>query len=73
MDAMTPIERRPIEHFLEQEDDAVVIRDGFVEAAVRALRGIQAIDLPMEDLLEPLREGACRARWRSSSGASTGL
>jgi hypothetical protein len=57
IEAMMPAERRPIEQFLEQADEASDIPDGFVEAAIQALRGIQAIHLPVDELLEALSEG----------------
>jgi hypothetical protein len=61
MEAMTPAERAPIERFLEQEDEnleeAVEIPPGFVRSAVRALRGIEALPLSVDELLEALREG----------------
>ncbi|MFQ5343843.1 MAG: DUF6079 family protein, partial [Anaerolineae bacterium] len=57
LQAMTPAERRPIEAFLEQGEDAPAIPEGFTAAATRALRGIQALTLPVDDLLEALKEG----------------
>lgn len=57
LEAMTPDERAPIEQFLEQEDDEVQIPEGFVESAVQALRGIEALALPVDELLEALKEG----------------
>jgi energy-coupling factor transporter ATP-binding protein EcfA2 len=55
--AMTPDERAPIEQFLEQEDDEAQIPEGFVESAVQALRGIEALALPVDGLLDALQEG----------------
>jgi len=55
--AMAPAERKPIEQFLEQRDDGPLIPDGFVPAAVQALRGIEALTLPVDDLLEALKAG----------------
>jgi hypothetical protein len=57
LEAMTPHERAPIEQFLEQEDDEAQIPEGFVESAVQALRGIEALALPVDGLLEALKEG----------------
>ncbi len=57
LEAMTPDERRPIERFLEQSDDDPAIPDGFVAAATQALRGIEALTLPVDSLLEALKEG----------------
>jgi hypothetical protein len=57
LEAMAPDERAPIEQFLAQEDDEAQIPAGFVEAAVRALRGIEALALPVDALLEALKEG----------------
>jgi hypothetical protein len=57
LEAMIPDERAPIEEFLAQEDDDPQIPAGFVEGAVQALRGIEALALLVEDLLEGLKEG----------------
>jgi hypothetical protein len=57
LQAMTPDERKPIETFLAQDDDDPRIPTGFVESANRALRGIQAITLSVEELLEALQSG----------------
>ena len=54
---MTPDERRPIERFLDQRDDDPAIPEGFVTAASQALRGIEALTLPVDSLLEALKEG----------------
>jgi len=57
LQAMAPAERRPVEQFLDQRDDDPHVPEGFVEAATRALRGIEAVTLPVDELLEALREG----------------
>ena len=57
LQAMAPAERRPVEQFLDQRDDDPRVPEGFVEAATRALRGIEAVTLPVDELLEALREG----------------
>jgi hypothetical protein len=54
---MTPTERKPIERFVKQRDNDPAIPNGFVAAAAQALRGIEAIALPADDLLEALRKG----------------
>jgi hypothetical protein len=57
LEAMTPAERRPIERFLDQCDDDPAIPEGFVAAATQALRGIEALTLAVDSLLEALKEG----------------
>ena len=57
LEAMTPAERGPIEQFLAQGDDEPTIPAGFVTAATQALRGIEALTLPVDDLLEALKGG----------------
>lgn len=57
LDAMTPAERKPIEAFLAQPDETTELPPNFVLVAVQALRGIQAITLPANGLLESLRMG----------------
>jgi len=57
LQAMTPAERKPIERFLDQQDDDPAVPDGFVSAATQALRGIEALTLPVDGLLEALRMG----------------
>jgi hypothetical protein len=57
LQAMAPTERQPIERFLEQGDDDPDIPEGFVAAATQALRGIEAVALAVDDLLEALKEG----------------
>jgi hypothetical protein len=56
-DAMAPAERRPIERFLGQDDDDPAVPEGFIAAATQALRGIEALTLPVDDLLGALKEG----------------
>ena len=55
--AMTPAERKPIEGFLAQSDDDTNIPQGFVDSSVRALHGIEAVTLPVDDLVEALKAG----------------
>jgi hypothetical protein len=55
--AMSPAERQPIEAFLDQADDDPNIPRGFVNTATQALRGIQSLTLPVDELLEALKEG----------------
>jgi hypothetical protein len=55
--AMTPAERAPIDAFLAQPVSAVTLPDGLVDAADQALRGITAVTLPGEALLEALKTG----------------
>lgn len=57
LDAMTSAEHKPAEAFLSQKDDATDIPKGFVQAATQALRGIQAVTFPVDDLLEALKTG----------------
>ncbi|MBC8449570.1 MAG: ATP-binding protein [Chloroflexi bacterium] len=57
LQAMAPKERQPIERFLEQRDDDPAIPDGFVAAATQALRGIEALTLPVDNLLQALKTG----------------
>jgi len=57
LEAMTPDECQPIERFLDQSDDDPAIPDGFVAAATQALRGIEALTLSVDDLLEVLKAG----------------
>ncbi len=54
---MTPAERRPVELFLDSADDDPHIPDKFVQSVNRALRGIQALALDPEALLDALRAG----------------
>ena len=56
-EAMAPGERGPIERFLDQGDDDADIPEGFVAAATQALRGIEALTLPLDGLLEALKAG----------------
>ena len=57
LSAMSPNERQPIEAFLEAPEEAESIPAGFVPAAIQALRGIQAITLTVDELLEALKTG----------------
>jgi len=55
--AMSQIERKPIEEFLNQSDEAESLPSNFVPAAIQALRGIQAVILPVDDLVQALKTG----------------
>ncbi|MBM4431821.1 MAG: hypothetical protein FJ026_15965 [Chloroflexi bacterium] len=55
--AMSPAERRPLDLFLAQTDDDPAIPEGFALAATQALRGIQALTMPVDDLLAALKAG----------------
>ena len=55
--AMMAVERRPIEQFLEQREGDQSIPRGFVAAATQALRGIEALTLSVDGLLDALKEG----------------
>jgi hypothetical protein len=56
--AMSPAERLPIAEFLGQADEAESsLPANFVSAAIQALRGIQALTLPVEALLQALKTG----------------
>jgi hypothetical protein len=57
LEAMTAVERKPVETFLSQKDDTTDIPKGFVQAATQALRGIQAMTLPVDAMLEALKTG----------------
>ena len=55
--ALTAAEQEPINQFLKQADDDPAIPAGLVTAANQVLRGIQALPLTAEELLEALKEG----------------
>jgi hypothetical protein len=55
--AMAPKERKPIEEFLEQNDNVPGLPKGFVDSANKALQGIQSITLPVEELVDALKAG----------------
>ena len=55
--AMTPAERKPLEQFLAQDEHDSHIPEGFAAAATQALRGIETLTLPVDDLLAMLKEG----------------
>jgi len=57
LEAMAPAERKPVERFLKQKDDDPQIPQGFVDAATKALHGIEAVTLPVDNLLEALKVG----------------
>ena len=54
---MSPAERKPIEEFLKQSDEAESVPINFVPAAIQALRGIQAVTIPVDSLLQALKAG----------------
>ena len=57
LQAMSPSERKPIEAFLAQNDDAEDLPPGFAASAIQALRGIEAVTLPVDALLQALKTG----------------
>jgi len=57
LEAMSPTERKPIEEFLKQSDEAESVPANFVPAAIQALRGIQAVTIPVDMLLQALKTG----------------
>jgi len=57
LEAMASAERKPIEEFLKQSDDVESLPMNFVPAAIQALRGIQAVTLPVDSLLHALKTG----------------
>ncbi len=57
LEAMSPAERKPIEEFLNQSEDTESLPSNFVPAAIRALRGIQAVTIPVDVLLQALKTG----------------
>ena len=54
---MSPDERQPVEAFLAQRDDEEALPMGFVSAAIKALRGIQALTLTVDNLMHALKTG----------------
>ncbi|MHB8806016.1 MAG: DUF6079 family protein [Anaerolineaceae bacterium] len=57
LEAMSPAERKPIEEFLNQSDEAESLPLNFVPAAIQALHGIQAVTIPVDLLLQALKAG----------------
>lgn len=57
LEAMSPAERKPIEEFLKQNDEMENLPPNFVPAAIQALRGIQAVTVPVDKLLQALKTG----------------
>jgi len=57
LEAMSQAEKRPIDAFLAQSDDEETLPAGFVQAAIQALRGIQAVTLPVDELVEAIKNG----------------
>jgi hypothetical protein len=58
---MSPAERKPIEEFLKQSDEAQSLPNNFVPEAIQALRGIQAVTIPEDMLLQVFKTGGCPA------------
>ncbi|GAP13552.1 hypothetical protein LARV_01307 [Longilinea arvoryzae] len=57
LEAMSPAERKPVDDFLQQGDDAENLPVNFVPSAIQALRGIQAVTLPVDLLMQALKAG----------------
>lgn len=57
LQALTAAEQRPLTQFLAQPDDDPAIPAGLVTAANQVLRGIQALPVAADELLEALKEG----------------
>jgi hypothetical protein len=57
LEAMSSAERKPVDEFLLQSDDAESLPENFVLPAIQALRGIQAVTLPVDSLLQALKAG----------------
>ena len=57
LEAMAANERKPIEEFLAQSEDAEILPDNFIPVAIQALRGISAVALSINSLLNSLKEG----------------
>ncbi len=57
LEAMSQAEKRPIDLFLTQSDDEETLPAGFVQAAIQALRGIQAVTLTVTELIEAIKNG----------------
>ena len=57
LEAMSPAERKPVEDFLQQGDDVENLPVNFVPSAIQALRGIQAVTLPVDSLMQALKAG----------------
>lgn len=61
LNAMTQAERAPIEAFLARTDRDPAIPQEFATAANRALRGIQLLELSIEEMLAALKTGGLPA------------
>jgi hypothetical protein len=57
LQALSPVERQPIEQFLQQADDDPAIPAELATVANQVLRGLQALPIATADLLEALKEG----------------
>ena len=55
--AMSPVERKPIEAFLIQKDDDPRLPNGFTASASQALHGIESITVFLDDLLHAFKAG----------------
>jgi len=76
LEAMSSAERQPIRAFLDQTDDDSSVPPGFVSAATQALRGIHALALPVDELLEALKRRFAefvRQRMRGHDSRNTRL
>ncbi|KPL75310.1 hypothetical protein ADN00_13050 [Ornatilinea apprima] len=57
LEAMSSVERKPIEEYLKQSDESDSLPANFVPVAIQALRGIQAVTLPVDALVQALKTG----------------
>ncbi|GAP40681.1 DUF6079 family protein [Flexilinea flocculi] len=57
LEAMSSAERKPVEAFLQQGDDAEGLPSKFIPSAIQALRGIQTVTLAVDSLLQALKNG----------------
>lgn len=57
LQSMNPAERLPVEQFLQKQDKDLQLPNGFVQAANEALRGIQRVQLDIEDIVYALKQG----------------
>lgn len=57
LQAISPEERKPIEKFLKQTEEEENLPVNFVPSAIQALRGIQALTIPVDALLQALKAG----------------
>jgi len=57
LQAMSPAECKPIKIFLKQKEEEENLPPNFVPSAIQALRGIQALTIPVDALLQALKTG----------------